>query len=127
MILVFLRWWFDQLVGLVPSRIRERLRRPPDAILLDGASETLSVSVRRRGIERPLGRIGGRGVVPPRRAALPSLILLRPTLDMVLRKQLRLPAAALGHLKRALGYEMERETPFTAEDLHWDYRVLRHD
>jgi len=127
MILVFMRWWFDQLADLVPASVRRRFRRPPDAVLLDGSASELTMSVRRRGVERPLGSVRQARGVGKRRGGLPDLVLLRPPAHAVLRKRLRLPAVALGHLRRALGYEMERETPFAADELHWDYRVIRQD
>jgi general secretion pathway protein L len=127
MVLIFMRWWFDQLVGLVPAGLRHRFRRPPDAVLLNGGARELTISVRRRGVERPLGAAGQQRGGRLKRGALPDLVLLRPPVDAVLRKRLRLPAAALGHLRRALGYEMERETPFAADELHWDYRLIRPD
>jgi general secretion pathway protein L len=127
MILVFLRWWFDQLAGLVPASVRRRFRRPPDAVLLDAGAPEMTISVRRRGVERPLGPVGRLRGGRPRRGTLPDLVLLRPPAQAVLHKRLRLPAIARGHLRRALGYEMERETPFTVDELHWDYRVIRQD
>ena len=41
-----------------------------------------------------------------------------------LRRQLEMPAIAEADLRQALFFEIERQTPFRAEDVYFDYRVL---
>ena len=52
-------------------------------------------------------------------------ILLVPP-DAVLRRTLHLPAAALENLAGVIGFELDRQTPFRAEQVHHDSRVLPH-
>ena len=55
----------------------------------------------------------------PRELVLPE--------SLVLRKTLTLPLAAEANLRQALAFEMDRHTPFRAEDVHFDYRILQRD
>jgi general secretion pathway protein L len=45
----------------------------------------------------------------------------------VLGKTVSLPLAAERELDQALAFEMDRETPFTAEELYWNHRVIEAD
>jgi len=40
---------------------------------------------------------------------------------------LTVPAAAQRHLEDMLGFELDRETPFSRDEIHWDYRIVRRD
>jgi general secretion pathway protein L len=62
-----------------------------------------------------LARPGG---VPP---------VLRLADTVVLSKTVSLPLAAERHLGQALAFEMERETPFSAEEIFWTHRVVNRD
>ncbi|MFC1740726.1 PilN domain-containing protein, partial [Pseudomonadota bacterium] len=52
----------------------------------------------------------------------PRFLLLR--LASVLNTQVRLPAAAEPNLAQVLAYEMDRQTPFKASDVYYDWKVL---
>ena len=51
-------------------------------------------------------------------------VVLRLTGDSVLRSEVELPAAAEENLRQVLTFEMDRQTPFTADEVLFDYRVL---
>jgi general secretion pathway protein L len=128
----FLRWWLEQLADLAPRRLVALLHRPPDAVLIEQDEAGGSLAVRRRGQVGALGRLAAGSAsdgdaVLPQRNRLPPLILLRPAAAAILRKRVRLPEAASGNLKQLLAYEIERETPFSAAELYWDYRLRRHE
>jgi general secretion pathway protein L len=42
-------------------------------------------------------------------------------------KRLAVPAAAQRHLEDLLGFELDRETPFSRNEIHWDYRIAGRD
>ena len=44
----------------------------------------------------------------------------------MLRRTLHLPAAALENLSGVIGFELDRQTPFRADQVHYDSRVLAH-
>jgi len=41
----------------------------------------------------------------------------------ILAKSLTLPLAAQPELRQVLSFEMDRETPFTPDELYWDHRL----
>ena len=54
-------------------------------------------------------------------------IVLALAESQVLRRTVELPAAASENLREVLGFEMDRHTPFKAEDVYLDHRVLGQD
>ncbi|TGQ96093.1 general secretion pathway protein GspL, partial [Mesorhizobium sp. M4B.F.Ca.ET.203.01.1.1] len=61
-------------------------------------------------------------VLEPRLRTLPRVWLL-PATD-VLRRTLRLPAAAADRLRAVVGFEIDRQTPFEASQVSYDVREL---
>src|SRR5579885_2372551 len=122
----FLSWWLEQLAGLLP-------RPGADAVVISpveplaGGVRSVAVGVRRRGRESPLGRFPLAGELPglPDLAGQPAV--LRLAASDVLEKTLALPLAAERELDQALAFEMDRETPFTAEELYWNHVVAAVD
>src|SRR5579883_2527049 len=128
----FLSWWLEQLAGLLP-RPGGALRPAADAVVISpveplaGGVRSVAVGVRRRGRESPLGRFPLAGELPglPDLAGQPAV--LRLAASDVLEKTLALPLAAERELDQALAFEMDRETPFTAEELYWNHAVAAVD
>jgi len=128
----FLSWWLEQLAGLLP-RPGGALRPAADAVVISpveplaGGVRSVAVGVRRRGRESPLGRFPLAGELPglPDLAGQPAV--LRLAASDVLEKTLALPLAAERELDQALAFEMDRETPFTAEELYWNHVVAAVD
>src|SRR4029077_492379 len=87
--------------------------------------EAVSVSLRRNGRETPLGRFGlgatNLAELPP---AAGRTTVLRLDGQDVLGKTVTLPLAAERELDQVLGFEMDRETPFKAEEIYWNHRVV---
>jgi general secretion pathway protein L len=126
----FLRWWLEQLADLVPRRLLALFQHPLDAILVEQDAAGSVISVRRNGRVDATRRIAAGASMSLESALrglgrLPALVVLRPAASAVLRKHVRLPAAASGNLRQLLAYEIERETPFSAAELYWDYRLRR--
>jgi len=65
----------------------------------------------------PLARM-----LSPRIAGLPRWLVLPAAAG--LRRRLTLPAAAADRLHDVLGFEIDRQTPFPAEDVHHDARLV---
>src|SRR5205823_14832388 len=80
--------------------------------------------LRRNGKETPLGRFG---LSTANMAGLPRsasrTTVLRLGEQDVLGKTVSLPLAAERELDQVLAFEMDRETPFKAEELYWNHRV----
>lgn len=134
MVREFLLWWFGQLAELVPRRWRGSKDAIGDALVIVptgpplGSIDTVDINLRRGGREAPLGRFAISGDAldrVPRLAGIPTVLQLDSS--EVLGKTLTLPLAAERQLEQVLEFEMDRETPFRAEELFWTYRVARRD
>jgi general secretion pathway protein L len=141
----FWPWWAAQLGALVPPRPRAALerRRMRPVLVFDGDHATLW----RPGMEGeravmlatatiPLGgdsaTIAGAGRAavaslangsPGAAAVMPKVVLSMLPRD-VLRKTLTLPAAVEPNLLQTLAYDLDRHTPFKADELYFDAAVV---
>ena len=131
----FLAWWGGELRACLPQQWRQRFRVSERSILLRPEGEELVVLAYREGAGQELGRLP---VSPPE--ALPAalnelldedgrearrILVIDP--KAVLRRTLHLPVAALENLSSVLGFELDRQTPFRAEQVYYDSHVLPHD
>jgi general secretion pathway protein L len=130
----FFNWWFEQLADLLPAFLR---RSPPiaaDATVIAPVGpvargiDAVAVGQRRNGRETSLGRfaLGSTGVAAlPHAGGRPTVLRLGE--GDVLSKTITLPLAAERELEQVLAFEMDRETPFRAEELYWSYRIAEID
>ena len=134
MVREFFLWWLGQLADLLPSFLRRTAPTAQDATVIAPVGpighgiEAVAVGQRRNGRETPLGHfaLGPAGVAElPHAAGRP--IVLRLGEAEVLGKTRSLPLAAERELKQALTFEMDRETPFRADELYWSHRVAAVD
>jgi general secretion pathway protein L len=134
----FLAWWFAELASCLPAGLRSLLQRrgPILAIALVGDEARLRLG-KGEGW-RELGRILLRpaGAAELRRAFAGALhgvplrgaeIVVELPADRVLRRMVDLPTAAAENLREVLSFEMDRHTPFRAEEVAFDFRVAGTD
>jgi general secretion pathway protein L len=117
-------WWVDQMRSLVPGGL-SRAGRQPDALIAvidrladetTGAAISGNFLLRRNGQERLAGPLDQHP--PPAMAAgLPLLLRLPP--GTVLTREIVLPLAAARNLQTVIGFEMDRLTPFAADEVFW--------
>lgn len=132
-------WWARQMLDLVPESVRNPDADAVDALLIEpeGVNEELPAAVslllRRR---RKVGQIGRfacdvAGIEAMRRALanmrLPSAVWLCLPPGPMIEKRVTLPLGAERELERVVGYEMDRETPFTADEVWWMAAVETRD
>jgi general secretion pathway protein L len=134
----FFRWWGGELAACLPTRLRERFGRTRQRLVVD-ISEVGARFIYQRGRESfPLGEVsisladlagqrdaGQREAVARivRKAGLRSAeVVLRVPREKVLRRLVDLPSAAAENLSEVLGFEMDRHTPFKADEVYFDYR-----
>lgn len=137
MIRAFLDWWWEQLAPLVPATFGGAGDRAGELVCAlhpgpAGAAETLEIRRRAGLTEIPLGRVSadpaGMARIPDlarRDASLPVSLVLPD--ESVLARELSLPLAAEGDLARVVGWEIDRETPFDAGEVHYDIAVGARD
>ncbi|MDJ0655287.1 MAG: PilN domain-containing protein [Xanthomonadales bacterium] len=131
--LTFLQWWRDQLVEGLPPRIRKFFEHREERLLARMADDEVLLWRDGNGGEK-LGRfrVGdeediGRQVVMSALARFeegrpPSWFLIDHA--NVLVRTISMPAAAEDNLRQVLQFEMDRHTPFTAEQAAFDYRIV---
>ena len=133
----FWQWWSQELLGLVPERWLERLRRRGNRLFLsleegqcslsfDHYSQGQTLASAPLGPEGELPAVLGELLLNSRVAKAARLIVLLPS-QQVLRKVLSLPAATEAGLHNVLRFEMDRHTPFTGEQVYFGYRILERD
>ena len=133
----FVAWWLTQWRDLLPRSWRDRgaerapyLALVPDRLDHPAALTILYVSA---GTERSLGNLApepgaGRALATLLgKAARPSVLALRVPPGSVLSRDVALPIAAERDLARVLGYEMDRLTPFSSDELFFSHEVVRRD
>ncbi len=131
-----MRWWGRELAALVPPALRPK-KRPPARLLWAGMEDGAIVLWRVAGGARSeIGRIDlAAGEPPDRRIAFRALhdragarrLGVCLPAAQVLRKEIALPLAAAENLHEVLGFELGRQTPFTAAQAYYGQRVLRAD
>lgn len=133
----FFRWWLAELRELLPAGLRRRLQHARRRLILRLGEAELALSVHESGSLQELD------VFPLDRDArlqqqqLGDLLVERELVEVnrdlllpserVLRKWVMLPSAAEGGLRQALTFEMDRQTPFRAEEVYFDHRVVGRD
>lgn len=138
----FLAWWGTSLAAWLPERWRHAIGLSTGRLLLQPGVEGVQLRLQ-QGVELrdlahlppmptasqtagstadvtgdPLAR-----VLSARTAELPRALLLPA--NVALRRDLVLPAAAAERLRDVVGFEIDRQTPFTADAVVFDVRMLR--
>jgi general secretion pathway protein L len=129
-----LRWWLRELASLVPRRFRQPGRREGCGFVLTVGPEK-SVSLGSTAGEHALGSVDinapdhdrglGDLLKQAKRRARP--VTVRLSADLGLCKTLDLPLAAKDDLDQVLRFEMDRLTPFRADEVYFAHRVLGSD
>ncbi len=133
----FFHWWVAELKAMLPESLRERMQhaqRRVVARLEEGelelywqegeALQQLEVFALDQDLRVQRHQI--RDLLAGRELDESPCELVLPE-DLVLRKEVTLPLAAEANLRQALAFEMDRHTPFRAQDVHFDYRVIQRD
>lgn len=144
----FWRWWVGELAPLMPAGPRTALRRrrlrPIVGIEREGtvvwvprvANGALAFNEIARipleGDPADLARTGHLAIDALPRAtyggakAEPQVVIALPS-DQVLRKTITLPAAVEENLHQTLAYDLDRHTPFKADEVYFDAVVVGRD
>jgi general secretion pathway protein L len=131
----FWRWWTGELSRLVPERFGMfgGGDRAPMLAIREGEA---SIADARPGITSHRAAIGSLEAAQ-RRAAIRTLLegageqrgraraVLGP--DEALVRRVTMPAATEENLRQVLEFEMDRLTPFRADEVYYDYRVISRD
>jgi general secretion pathway protein L len=133
----FFRWWRAGLGHLLPAALRGRLYQAADRLLLDIDDDSCSITHvdGRTGAMRAIYR-GGAGdesgaeclrIFRDSTQAQAMNIALRIPEKNAILKSVFLPIAAEGNLGEVLAFDMDRQTPFSADRVYFDYRITGRD
>lgn len=134
----FVHWWARNLAAWLPMRVRRVLGFDRGRLLLQLQGDAVQLRLQQGGDLRDLGAVPQLAlpddeaiiapldplatVLPARMADLPRWLLLPASTG--LRRRLSLPAAAGDRLRDVVGFEIDRQTPFSIDDVAYDARVL---
>lgn len=128
----FLRWWGGELSALMPVRWRDAFAGGERWYALERHEG--GWQLRRAGESTPVAEASDLDT-PEHRAALLAralaeadpadrrVALVLPAAQ-VLRRRLVLPLAARDNLRHVVGFDLDRQTPFSAEEIHYGVRDL---
>ncbi|MFK3647078.1 PilN domain-containing protein [Lysobacter enzymogenes] len=131
----FFSWWGRTLASWLPLRTRQALGVDRGRLLLQVDGGQIRLRLQQAEQVQELALLPNLSdwsddadadplapLLPPRVAELPRWLLLPPAAS--LRRRLTLPAAAADRLRDVVGFEIDRQTPFTADAVAFDARVL---
>jgi general secretion pathway protein L len=130
----FWTWWTHALASWLPPRLRTLFGLAHERLLLQRAGDNLRLTLERGEDLREIGLVPWTAqddaegddllahLLTPRVADLPRWLLLPAAAG--LRRRMSLPAAALDRLRDVVAFEIDRQTPFAATDVHYDARVI---
>ena len=133
----FFSWWGTELLACLPKRWRERLGGHSEALLLEVRDKDIVVLRERNQSVSEFGRVG---LDLPEDARAAEIRRLQARIEnpgvrtifclpesKALTRAMTLPAAAEENLRQVLTFEMDRQTPFKADQVYFDSRVAARD
>lgn len=134
----FLRWWLTELGALLPAQWRSSSLDLTDAVIIQPTPSGVCVSRFDNGQLTEVGVLNLEATPSPdQRSTFKSLLDKMPgkpgklvivlPAEAVLVKKITLPLAVEENLENVLAFEMDRHTPFKAEQVCSDFRILQRD
>lgn len=133
----FFRWWADELTEAMPEQFRERRQFAKRRLLIQLANQEIMLSVEggesiqsldtfstEQGFQLLQQRV--REIQQQHELTEVHRDLLLSE-DVILKTQVVMPLAAEVNLRQALAYEMDKHTPFKAEQVFYNWRVVNRD
>jgi len=118
-------WWLAEIEGLLPANLRQIIETGKQRLVVAADGDDFLMQHGNAEQMEEIGRI--RAAADAATAiALPdnvrqTILLLPP--DSVLSRALTLPLAAEENLREVLSFEMDSQTPFTADQVYYDFFV----
>lgn len=133
----FLKWWGDELRNAMPSRLRTRMQYARRRLLMQVIDGDIVFSVDNAKAIQSLDSVSIDQDPQILQQRIRDLLLRHELLevsrdlllsqDVILQTEVVMPIATEANLTEALAYEMDRHTPFRAEEVFYGWRDLKRD
>ncbi|MFW1677721.1 PilN domain-containing protein [Pontibacter sp. JAM-7] len=127
-------WWKAELIDMLPESFSARLQSRGRYLLAELHDSACSIRYGNRGDLAMLGQFElaqlsseeWRRRFAEEAGKADETILLLPA-NFLLVRDISLPLATAGNLHNVLSFEMDRYTPFSADQVYYGYRILSRD
>lgn len=129
----FFRWWLGELKQAMPESWQARLQHAMRRVTLTLEGDSLTVGADENRLDSRLENFPLSEDAKLQRQQIEELLVRNELQEAprflllhkhaVLSKDIKLPAAAEPNLAQVLGFEMDRQTPFKASSVYFDWRV----
>lgn len=120
---LFWQWWSRQLLSLLPSRLSQRLLTRKQRLGIYPEQDHYRLELEPQGEQLILtGAPAQAEVLGQLLKQADSIRLCLPTNELLLAR-ITLPAATIGNLANVLRFEMDRHTPFSADQVYFGFRA----
>jgi len=123
-------WWLAEIKELFPAVFAGSRRGVAETVFVDLGNEISMLHGYERNVlsgSYELTSLGDKFLqVPPGCKALldrATCVVARLPADQIVRTELILPRATIGNLRQVLGFEMDRHTPFDADQVYYDFKI----
>ncbi len=133
----FFGWWTNELANALPAQFRERLQYARRKLLMTVDAEGIGLSIEDFDSVQSLDSLPADQDAQIQQQRVRELLLQHELTEVsrelllpeavVLRTEVVMPLAAEAGLRQALVYEMDRHTPFQADEVFYNWRVLSRD
>lgn len=131
----FLRWWGRELTFLIPVKIRQFFRTTSAAIIIRPIDEHFEFSYEINGVQKILATVTRdilkadtfQKLIEHDDRFKNALFILRLSHHDALNKTLNLPLAAQANVSQVVSYELDRYSPFKADQVYFATRLERID
>lgn len=125
---VFFKWWGQQLSFLVPQKFLDALARDKSLIVIEPKSDLLRLSYVNQQQETVLGEFEinelakeeVQSLINSNKHYSDAKLVLRVPEGLSVKQDVFLPAAAESNLHQVMNYELDRYTPFKADQVYFD-------
>ena len=133
----FFRWWGEELRNAMPAKLRARMQYARRKLLMKVSEGEVALSIEGADSVQSLDSLSIEQDAQLQQQRVRELLQqhelsevsrdLILSEDVVLKTEVIMPLAAEMNLGQALAYEMDRHTPFQAEDVFFQWRILSRD
>lgn len=133
----FFRWWGEELRNALPAQLRARMQYARRRLLMQVGDGEIALSIEDAEAVQSLDALATDLDAQLQQQRVRELLLRHELTQMsrdlllsesaVLITEVVMPMAAEANLRQALAYEMDRHTPFQAEEVFYNWRILSRD